>query len=44
MDTGECDGCGECVAACPYDVLEVAPNDMDPLADTMVAAVTEEER
>ena len=44
IDTEKCDGCGECVAACPYGVLEVAPNDLDPLADIMVAAVTEEER
>lgn len=32
------------MAACPYGVLEVVPNDLDPLADTMGAAVAEEER
>ena len=27
FDTGKCDGCGKCVAACPTAVLEVGPND-----------------
>ncbi|MFQ6015908.1 MAG: 4Fe-4S binding protein [Anaerolineae bacterium] len=44
VDTDKCDGCGDCVEACPYDVLEVVPNDLDPLSDDMVAVVREEER
>ncbi len=44
VDTDKCDGCGKCVEACPYEVLEVMPNDFDPLAETMIAAVTEAQR
>ena len=29
IDTDKCDGCGECVKACPMGVLEIAPDDYD---------------
>jgi ferredoxin len=44
IDTEKCDGCGKCVEACPYGVLEVMPNDFDPIEGGMMAAVTEEHR
>ena len=44
IDTDKCDGCGKCVEACPYGVLEVVPNQFDPLSENLVAAVTEEQR
>jgi len=31
IDTNLCDGCGDCVAACPRDVLEVTPDDYDEM-------------
>jgi len=27
IDTDRCDGCGDCVAACPENILEVAKDD-----------------
>lgn len=29
IDTDACDGCGECVKACPEGIFEVAPDDYD---------------
>lgn len=29
IDTDRCDGCGQCVSACPKGVFEVAPDDYD---------------
>jgi predicted CoA-substrate-specific enzyme activase len=40
VDTGLCDGCGECVPACPANVLEMARNE----ADAEKAAVRDEVR
>ena len=40
VDTDKCDGCGECVEACPQDVLEVITDDYDDL----VVVVKEEHR
>ena len=38
IDTDKCDGCGECVTACPEGIFEIAPDDYDK----MVAQVKEE--
>jgi Fe-S-cluster-containing hydrogenase component 2 len=40
VDTGKCDGCGDCVEACPAGVLEVIEDDYGD----MVVSVTEEHR
>lgn len=39
LDTDSCNGCGACVEACPEDVLEVGPDEADPLRDEPVMAV-----
>ena len=44
IDTDKCDGCAKCVTACPSGVLEVGEDIGDPLRDTPVARVTDEQR
>jgi ferredoxin len=44
IDTDKCDGCGECVKACPYGVLEVGEDENDPFREELVARVTEDQR
>lgn len=44
LDTDKCDGCGKCVEACPYNVLEVADNPFDPVEGGQIVIVTEAER
>jgi Fe-S-cluster-containing hydrogenase component 2 len=44
VDTDKCSGCGDCVEACPYQVLEVLDNPLDPLSDEQVVVVSETER
>jgi len=40
IDTDQCDGCEDCVSACPANVFEVLDEDPnDPLRDEPVAAV-----
>lgn len=43
VETEKCNGCGDCVKACPYGVLELVPNEYDIEGGTM-AAVKEEHR
>jgi len=44
IDTDKCDGCRDCISACPCGVLDVGPDDNDPLSDDEVAFVTDQER
>jgi NAD-dependent dihydropyrimidine dehydrogenase PreA subunit len=44
LDTDKCDGCGKCVEACPASVLEIVPNDFDPIEGGIIASVTEAQR
>ncbi|MCL4488168.1 MAG: 4Fe-4S dicluster domain-containing protein [Chloroflexi bacterium] len=39
MDTDRCSGCGDCIAACPAHILELADNEFDPLAQGQIAMV-----
>ncbi len=44
IDTDRCDGCGDCVTACPGNVFEVGEDANDPLSDEEVVSVTDEQR
>ncbi len=44
IDTDKCDGCGKCVPACPYNVLEIGEDENDPFRELPVAKVVEAER
>jgi Fe-S-cluster-containing dehydrogenase component len=44
IDTDKCDGCEECVAACPQGVFGVGEDENDPFREEPVARVTEEHR
>lgn len=45
LDTDICNGCGDCVAACPADIFLVLDEDPnDPLREGPVAAVSEEKK
>ncbi len=44
IDTDRCDGCGDCVPACPAGVLEIVENEYDPMAEYDMASVKEEHR
>ena len=40
IDTDKCDGCGDCVSACPVDIFGVMDEDPnDPMRDEPVAVV-----
>ena len=45
INTDRCDGCGECVGACPAHIFEILDEDPnDPLRDGPVAAVVNGKR
>jgi ferredoxin len=45
IDTDRCDGCGDCVGACPAEVLQVVDEDPnDPFRDEPVAMVVAEKK
>ncbi len=45
IDTDKCDGCGDCLSACPAHVFEVQDEDPnDPFREIPVATVKESER
>jgi NAD-dependent dihydropyrimidine dehydrogenase PreA subunit len=45
IDTDKCDGCGDCVIACPVDVFEVVDEDPhDPLREEPVAMVADDKK
>lgn len=44
VDSEKCNGCSDCVEACPAGVLEVIEDQYDPLEGDVIASVTEEHR
>jgi len=45
IDTDKCDGCGDCVPACPASVFEVVDEDPnDPLREEPVAMVAADKK
>jgi len=44
IDTDKCDGCGKCVEACPYCVLQLIPNEYDVEGGIMAAVVDEQRK
>jgi len=44
VNTDMCDGCGECVDACPASVLDVGENEYDPLSESPMVRVKDGER
>lgn len=44
IDTGKCDGCGDCVAVCPAHLLAVGADENDPFREEPVAKVGEDHR
>ncbi len=44
IDTERCNGCGDCVKACSYGVLEIVADPYEPLEEKVVAIVTEQHR
>ena len=44
IDNEKCDGCGDCVKACTYGVLEIITDPYEVLEEKLTVAVTEEHR
>ena len=43
IDTDKCNGCGDCVKACPQSILEIIPNEYD-IENGEMATIKEEQR
>lgn len=44
LDTTKCNGCGDCVTACPAQILQLAENEYDPLAESKIGVVKQSNR
>ena len=45
LDTDKCDGCGDCVSACPAQIFAVVDEDPnDPLRDEPVVMIVDEKK
>ncbi|MHA2097803.1 MAG: 4Fe-4S dicluster domain-containing protein [Candidatus Kariarchaeaceae archaeon] len=44
INTDLCDACNDCIDICPAGVLEIIEDELDPLGDELVVAVTEAHR
>ena len=45
LDTDKCNGCGDCVSACPAGIIEIRQEDPnDPFREVPVAAIKDSER
>jgi NAD-dependent dihydropyrimidine dehydrogenase PreA subunit len=44
IDTELCDGCGDCIEACPAAIFEVGEDPHDPFSENPVAMVSEGQR
>ena len=44
IDTDLCDGCADCVAACPASLFDVGEDENDPLSDDEVAFLKADRR
>lgn len=44
LDTDKCDGCGDCIEACPADILELVENEYEVMSEQMIPAVKEEHK
>ncbi len=44
IDTGVCNGCGECINACPAGLFVLVADECDPLSEELKASVRLEHR
>jgi ferredoxin len=44
LDLDKCNGCGDCVEACPVKLFEVGENEYDPFSEESVARVKDDHR
>jgi len=44
IDTERCNGCGDCVTACPAGLFELIEDEYDPLSDEVTASVRPQNR
>ncbi|MCX6156184.1 MAG: 4Fe-4S dicluster domain-containing protein [Candidatus Kapabacteria bacterium] len=44
IDTDKCNGCGDCIPACPSHILALRDNEFDPMADDQMVVILDEFR